>query len=336
MALAPEAYSFTRYLSAKKSVDDRALNRQVWRSLAQALPPDGQQAPLRVLEIGAGTGVMFERMLDWGLLRYADYTALDVREENILSARQTLPRWAALRGSACHADPDASLVFSSQGLQVRMRLEAIDLHEFIRRQGGEGWDLLVAHAVLDLLDLPDVLPPLLSLCRPGGLFYFTINFDGLTLFEPAIDPPFDELVQALYHQTMDRRVVDSRPSGDSRSGRHLFGYLLAAGAQVIDAGASDWVVFPVSGSYPYDEAYFLHYIVHTIHQALAGHPQLEASQEALPDTPPDTPQNAPRFERWISERHAQIERGELVYIAHQLDFLGRAPGAPPVTAPAPT
>ena len=29
------------------------------------------------------------------------------------------------------------------------------------------------------------------------------------------------------------------------------------------------------------------------------------------------------FEAWIAERHAQIERGELVYITHQMDFLGQ-------------
>jgi hypothetical protein len=34
-----------------------------------------------------------------------------------------------------------------------------------------------------------------------------------------------------------------------------------------------------------------------------------------------------RFEAWIAERHAQIERGELVYIAHQLDFFGVAGAA---------
>ena len=28
---------------------------------------------------------------------------------------------------------------------------------------------------------------------------------------------------------------------------------------------------------------------------------------------------------WVAERHAQIEQGTLVYIAHQLDVLGRVP-----------
>jgi SAM-dependent methyltransferase len=307
----PETYSFTRYLSAKKSVDDRALNRQVWESLAPALPPSGPDTPLRVLEVGAGTGAMFERMLDWGLLKYADYTALDLQAENTLGARQALPRWASRQGYPCRTSPDGRLVFSGEGLRVSLQLEAIDIHEFIARgQNQMGWDLLVAHAFLDLLDIPAVLPPLLSLCRPGGLLYFTINFDGLTLLEPVIDPAFDALIEDLYHRTMDERIVDGRPSGDSRLGRHLFSYLRDAGAEIIAAGASDWVVFPFSHGYPQDEAYFLHFIIHTIHQALAGRPELDA----------------PQFERWILERHAQIERGELVYIAHQLDFLGRLPG----------
>jgi len=168
------------------------------------------------------------------------------------------------------------------------------------------------------MDIPSVLPSLLDLCRPGGLLYFTINFDGLTLLEPVINPAFDALIQDLYHRTMDERVVDGRPSGDSRLGRHLFGYLRDAGAEIIAAGASDWVVFPLSNGYPQDEAYFLHFIIHTIHQALAGRPELDAPLEA--------PLEAPQFERWVAERHAQIERGELVYIAHQLDFLGRVPG----------
>jgi hypothetical protein len=31
--------------------------------------------------------------------------------------------------------------------------------------------------------------------------------------------------------------------------------------------------------------------------------------------------NAAAFINWLQERHAQVECGELVYIAHQMDFL---------------
>ena len=141
----------------------------------------------------------------------------------------------------------------------------------------------------------------------GGQQFFKPGKVGVELLEPIIDPVLDEQIQNLYHRTMDERMVDGRSSGDSRTGRHLFGHLKAAGAEIIAAGASDWVVFPGSHGYPQDEAYFLHFIIHTIQQALAGHAELDA----------------PRFERWVAARHAQIARGELVYIAHQLDFMGR-------------
>ena len=55
-----------------------------------------------------------------------------------------------------------------------------------------------------------------------------------------------------------------RRSGDARAGRHLFGVLSELGAEVVDMGSSDWVVFPRAGAYPGDEAYFLRCILSQI------------------------------------------------------------------------
>lgn len=310
----PDSYSFTRYLEAKKTVDDRALNRPVWAALAAHLPPGSPEAPRQVLEVGAGTGVMLERMLAWGLLGSAGaagYTAIDALPENVAEANHRLPRWAPTLGfAATHQALDGWLL-QRPGQTVSAEFLAADLFEFARQEANQGrWDLLVAHAFLDLFHLPSVLPVLFGLLRPGGRFYFTINFDGATLLEPALDPAFDELVQGLYHRTMDERRTAGRPSGDSRAGRHMFAHLRQAGAELLAAGSSDWVVFPGPHGYPADEAYFLHFIIHTIGSALAGHPELDPG----------------RFERWVAARHAQVERHELVYIAHQLDFAGVYPG----------
>ena len=166
-------------------------------------------------------------------------------------------------------------------------------------------DLLIANAFLDLLPMPQSMPKLLSLTK--DLAWLTINFDGVTSLEPAIEPALDEQVERLYHKTMDARLS----GGDSRAGRHLFGHLREAGAQVIAAGASDWVVYATGGKYPPEEAYFLQFILHFIEEALGTEPGLD--QQA--------------FAEWLRERRAQIERGELVYIAHQMDFLARAGGA---------
>ena len=304
-----EDYSFIRYLSAKKNVDSRALNRRVWQSLAEALPPVQPEAPLLVLEVGAGIGTMLERMLQHGLLGCAVYTAIDVRRDCIIEARSQLQRWAHERDLSVTETARGELLLEQEGQRVLARLEAIDLFDFIsREQGSSKWDLLIAHAFLDLMDIPATLPRLFSLLRERALYYFTLNFDGLTILEPVIDPHLDELILTLYHQSMDERMVNGRISGDSRTGRHLFRYLKKAGAQILDAGSSDWVVFPRDTGYSSDESYFLHFLIDTIRQALQGHPLLDPA----------------RFEAWLAARHTQVEQGELVCIVHQLDFLGRA------------
>lgn len=304
-------YPFPRYLSAKKSVDDRALNRPVWQALQAALPISQPGAPLRVLEIGAGIGTMLERMIDTGLLTFAHYTALDQERENIIYARQRLTAWGEKRGLAAHWQ-GRHLALEGNGCQIEASFVENDLFSFVEQvSGSQSWDLLVAHAFLDLMDLPSTLLQVFSLLATDRLtqpvFYFTINFDGVTILEPVIEAAFDEQVIHLYHRTMDERRVQGKPSGDSRTGRRMFHALRQSGASLVAAGASDWVVFADQfGNYPQDEAYFLHFIIHTMDQALRGHPELDAE----------------RFQHWIAARHAQVERGELVLIAHQLDFVG--------------
>ena len=97
---------------------------------------------------------------------------------------------------------------------------------------------------------------------------------------------------------MDARITNGTPSGDSQTGRHLFGYL--QNHNILAAGSSDWVVHPQNGGYLHDEAYFLHFIVDMVANALSD--QIDLSD-------------------WQTTRHAQIDAGQLTYIAHQIDFL---------------
>ncbi len=273
-------YSFIRYLEAKKTVDDRALNGFVWETLVDRLP----QQPLTILELGAGIGTMVERLATRDRLQVGRYIAIDAEPANIAEARRRLAR---------------DLPFS-------VVAETVDAFDYVQSKSGQA-DLLIAHAFLDLLDLPTALPTLFSALVPGGLFYLTINFDGLTVFEPTIDAAFDEQVMALYHRSMDERIVDGRVSGDSRSGRHLLSQIPAAGGDILAAGSSDWVVFARDGHYVGDQAYFLHHILHFVETSLTGHPELDAAQ----------------FSDWLTQRRAQVEAGQLIYIAHQLDVCGR-------------
>ena len=247
----PDEYSFIRYLAAKKGVDDRALNRHVLQSLETALERSGRGLPLDILEVGAGTGTMLERLAGWGILKNARYEAIDLSPDNIGEAVRLVPLWARYHGFKSVEDSASVFCLERGEGRISVRFEAIDLYPFMERERGRrNWDLLIAHAFLDLVDATRVLPGLISLTRPGGLLSLTMNFDGLTILEPPVDAAFDREILALYHQSMDSRVIEGQPSGDSLTGRHLLTRLREQGVAVLAAGSSDWVVFPGSDGYP--------------------------------------------------------------------------------------
>jgi hypothetical protein len=185
-----------------------------------------------------------------------------------------------------------------------------ELGRYLENDHGPRADVLIANAVLDLVDVPAILPGLLRLLVPGGVYWFTINYDGESIFAPG-HPHDDQVIQA-YHRDMDERVRYGRPAGESRTGRHLFHQLRAAGAPALAAGSSDWVVSAgPDGNYPGEEANFLDSILSTIQDALRSR-QDWVDPADLAD--------------WLAVRRRQLAAGELVYIAHQLDFAGRSPG----------
>ena len=298
---ASAASGYARYLAAKTTVDDRALNRQVLAEMRRLMPAGA----LRGLEGGAGLGTMVSRLLDWGVLSAGEYVLLDADRQLLDCSRQWLRDWAAARGVHSDLLPD--------GLQVgdlRVRLVHAEVGGYLEAAQGALSDVLIANAVLDLVDVPAVLPGLLRLLVPGGLYWFTINYDGESIFAPG--HPHDDQVMQAYHRDMDERVRYGRPAGDSRTGRRLFHHLRAAGAPALAAGSSDWVVSAgPDGNYPDDEAYFLRSILSTIQGALRSRPD-RVEPADLAD--------------WMAMRGRQLAAGELVYIAHQLDFVGRSPG----------
>jgi SAM-dependent methyltransferase len=307
VTVGPENDGFIRYLAAKKELDDRSLNRHVRESLASHVLESRTTLPLRVLEVGCGIGTMLERLIDWQLLGEAAYTGIDLNPDYIGEARWRFRRYAAAKGADL-ATEAGRFLFRQPWQTVTVDFEAIDLFPFLAQNKGRGrWDLILAHAFLDLVDLEAALPGLLGLLAPGGSFYFTLNFDGATIFEPIIDPELDRHIETLYHRTMDQRRLEGRPTGGSLTGRRLFEQLQAFRATVLAAGSSDWVVFPGQDGYPGDEAYFLHFIIHTVEQALQGHPELDAAD----------------FQAWLARRRTQIQQGKLVFLARHLDFFGQ-------------
>jgi hypothetical protein len=294
------AFDIARYLAAKTTVDDRALNRHVLAELRRLIPAGRPQ----VLEVGAGLGTMVTRLLDWGVVGAGEYVLLDADRQLLDGSRRWLGDWATARGLHTDLLPDGLLVGD-----LRVRLVHAELGSHLETSGGTSADVLIANAVLDLVDVPAVLPGLLSSLLPGGVYWFTINYDGESTFVPG--HPHDDQVMRAYHRDMDERFRFGRPAGESRTGRRLFQDLRAAGAPALAAGSSDWVVSAgPDGHYPDDEAYFMRAILDTIRNALRNR-QDWVEPTDLAD--------------WLAVRETQVAAGELVYIAHQLDFVGRSP-----------
>ncbi|WP_435180142.1 class I SAM-dependent methyltransferase [Halorussus sp. AFM4] len=296
--------NFPRYLSAKRSVDDRALNRRVEARLADELRDRDR---LRAVEVGAGTGSAVARLLDrpW-LPDRVRYTAVDVEERNVAAARERLPARGAALGYAVGRAGDR-FVCSRGRRRVEVEFRTGDAFEFLEGVD-EPVDLAVAHAFVDLVDPADALAAFRDALAPDGLAYCPITYDGETAFEPSADAEFEEELFDAFHRHLDA-------AGDSEAGRRLLALASedaesageSAETGILAAGGSDWVVRPRGGAYPADERYFLRCIVELIERAVRA-------EAAVPDR---------RLTEWADRRRDQIDRAELVYVAHQLDLLFR-------------
>lgn len=304
----PSTYSYPRYLKAKKTVDARALNHRVWsRFVEEVIPQDA--SPIRILEVGAGVGATVERVVDALESRTVDaldITIVDLEAANIEAAQDALRTWAQDRGYAVSGPRPQ--VWTDGPIDVSIRFQTADLFDFAAAHEGPSYDAIVAQAVLDLLPMSRALRALGSLLGPRGLWYLPIHFDGSTVFEPLVDPDLDARVERLFHESMADPEAEQGERVGAHCGRRLLGHFRDADATLLEAGSSDWVVFPTDGTYPGDEDYFLHHILQFVETELTGHPALDPAA----------------FADWIATRRRQIEAGELIYIAHQLDVLARA------------
>jgi hypothetical protein len=156
--------------------------------------------------------------------------------------------------------------------------------------------------VLDLIDLPAVLPGLLAQLTKNGLMYCTCNFDGETLFLPECPGEDEPEILRRYHASMETRLA-----GASRTGRRLLTLLQQPGLELLATGSSDWVLHPRHGAYSDDEAVFLHSLIATVERELAGNSGPAPSGLSF----------------WGCTRHQQVEAGTLSFPARNLDFLAR-------------
>jgi len=303
-AVASDTAFDPRYLVTKKSIDDRALNRYVWAALCQAVPQVAGAGPANILEIGAGIGTMLARMVDWGLLTGpATYLATDCDAGHIRFAQHYLATWAEQQGHALSWTGQQRGCLRTATNEILLVFETVRAEELACRTNTLGtYHLVIAHAVLDLIDLSATLPGLLAHLTPNGLAYCTCNFDGTTLFFPEYPGTDEQEFLKRYHASMEARLT-----GASHTGRRLLTFLQRPGLELLAAGSSDWVIHPRNNGYSEDETFFLHSLIATVERELAGASGPAPSGLAA----------------WARTRHQQVEAGTLSFLARNLDFLAR-------------
>jgi SAM-dependent methyltransferase len=301
------------YLEAKFSVDSGSLNRRVFGRFRRCLErmPDP-----RLLDLGTGTGAMLRRFLDLNLKGAPLLVGVDRDTGSLTVARGKIaPPEAAGGGRGTAATPP------------RVRLHRMDLVRAAlhpQRRGGvirEPFDCISAHALMDLLPLQPVLDWVRTLLRPEGLFYATLNYEGLTRFTPPYgDPEFEAALLGAYNRSMDSRRVEGLSSGGSRSGSRLRAALEEQGFRLLARGRSDWRVRLRPGAADRGAS--------ILSEALLGMIYRELSKAGAP------PERAAPLASWYRSRLRDLREKRLGLHVSHLDILARKHGGPSLTLPA--
>ena len=296
---------FVRYLSAKRTVDRRALHAGVLERAAEAVGAlVGRQAasrPARALEVGGGAGGAFAVWME--VLTTCPWTRFVATDR----CRDLL---RAYREAVLHGAGDSGLEVLSSGAdqlrltgggpsprRVEVRFEAAALP--MERPPGR-FDLLLGQSVWDLLPPGSALGFAGSVLVPGGLFLATLTFDGATRFDPPHE--FDGPILASYHRSMG-----GERGGDPAAGGRLARDFAAAGSgfRVLAEGPSDWCVAPDQDGYPADEQYFLETILGFVAKETARDPAVPVGVRRA----------------WLDARRGQVADEALGYSASQRDLL---------------
>ena len=297
------AVSFADYLTAKFALDERSFNRDVRREWAACLPSQGE---LRCLDLGTGQGAMLLRVMDQcSALPSLHLTALDHRRDLLELARQLLG--SLLQDLGYRLRVEENLLRATRGPRaITIEFVCAGLADFAPETAD--YDLITAHAFMDLVPLADTVASLGQWLKPSGLFYATLNYDGGTTVFPVYgDEGFEAGLLAAYDASMDERRTGGTMSGGSRSGSRLHAALLDAGWEVCAYGSSDWNIAPLRGAYRDQDALCLSAMLDFIRGK--GMARLDPGA----------------VESWYQARHKQLADRNLGMIVHQIDLLAQVP-----------
>lgn len=277
---------FSIYLQSKWKLDSKSLHPRLLGELKEYI-----RSGMQILDLGAGNGAMLNRL--FRELEDCEYHALDM-------------------------NPALLEEINTASLPKRMKLQTVaaDAQEFLNECSAESYDVIISHMFLDLVNIPEIMPQIRRNLKPGGWGYFSMVYDGNSRFFPS--HPMDSHVMGLYNGSMK----DSRRDG-SRAGRELLQYCSKdAGLEVLDAGASDWMIVPRQEGYADGEWYVLSSLLEFFHQVLSEN---EGKAELAPhgDESGTDIGSSRTLMDWLTTRRAQLDAHTLGFANSQVDLLVR-------------
>ncbi len=294
--------AFAQFLQAKYALDQRSLNPVVWRRFLNEL---SGRTPLDLLDVGTGTGSMFRRILqhyDHGAMRLSgldiESGLLDIAEKEIIDLLQA-------KGFAVENGAGRLCAVNDED-RIEFQRVCTPLTDF--RSVPNCFDIITAHAFMDLVSLQQTLAGFYSRLKPGGLFYATINYDGETvLFPPYPDSEFEDALLQAYDASMEARRLNGSETGGAKCGRRLYEELLNAGFEIVSYGSSDWNITPCDGAYLDDDHIVLDRLLGWIYSEGRINPSIDLK----------------KLDRWLECRRQQRQKRMLGIIVHQIDVLAR-------------
>lgn len=216
------------WLAARGRYDDAALDKRAVATIqawAAANPP---AHPLTVVDLGSGTGAALQRATRWitsrPLAAYAVDLDADLLGQSSLTAQHVVGH-------------------QTNGTVEPVTLIVGNLLAPLHLGGGPAdgtVDLVLGHAIADLLPLDRLAARVAALLRPGGIAHLALTYDGVTTFEPTDDPALGADVLAAYHHRMDRASVADPAYGGSTAGRRLAGAMRSAGLEILEDAPTVW------------------------------------------------------------------------------------------------
>ena len=186
----PPSYDFPAYLEAKFAVDSASLNAPLYARFQEHLR---RTTDTRILDLGTGTGAMLRRVLQLDLSGRVHMMGLDQEEQNLTAGVDRMEQTLGDRGYSViekrRNSAEQSIRGRRGGTEIWVEFLRGDLLDPGTTESLQPVDCITAHAFMDLMPLQRAVAVIRSLLKDDGVFYATLNYDGLTVLLPEYEDP---------------------------------------------------------------------------------------------------------------------------------------------------